>query len=232
MSERFFVSPPVSGDRAQLTGDEARHLAAVMRARVGDQIVLFDGSGAEFLAEVTALRKQVADLTIVERRAISRELARELTLAVALPKGERQKWLVEKATELGVTRLIPLITERGIAEPVPSALDRLRRSVIEACKQCGRNRLMEIALPVLVGELFATALAGTCVLADPNGQPLSAIQLESGVAVTAAVGPEGGFTDEELSAARHHGWQFVSLGRSILRVETAAIAMAAWGGTQ
>jgi len=170
MSERFFVSPAVSGDRAQLTGDEARHLAAVMRARVGDQIILFDGSGAEFLAEVTALHKQVADLTIVERRPISRELTRELTLAVALPRGERQKWLVEKATELGVTCLLPLITTRGVAEPVPSALDRLRRSVIEACKQCLRNRLMEIAPPVRAGELFDSAPAGICVLADPNGQ--------------------------------------------------------------
>jgi len=232
MSERFFVSPPVTGDRVQLTGDEARHLTAVMRARVGEQIVLFDGGGAEFVAEVTTIRKQAADLTIVERRAITRELTREVTLAVALPKGERQKWLVEKATELGVTRLVPLITTRGIAEPVAAALERLKRTVIEACKQCGRNRLMEIAPPVRAGEPFASAPAGICVLADPNGQPLTKIHLESGVAVTVAVGPEGGFTGEELSAARDAGWQFVSLGRSILRVETAAIAMAAWAATQ
>ena len=232
MSERFFVSPPVNGDRVQLSGDEARHLAAVMRARVGDQIILFDGSGVEFVAEVTAIRKQAADLAIVERRTITRELLREVTLAVALPKGERQKWLVEKATELGVTRLVPLITSRGVAEPVAAALERLKRTVIEACKQCGRNRLMEIAPPVRAGELLVFNPAAACVLADPNGKPLSAIHLENGVAVAAAIGPEGGFTEEELSAARNHGWQFVSLGHSILRVETAAVAMAAWAATQ
>ena len=230
MSERFFVSPPIAGDRVQLTGDEARHLAAVMRAQPGDKVTLFDGSGAEFLAEMVAVRKQAVDLTIVERRAISRELSREFTLAVALPKGERQKWLVEKATELGAARLVPLITERGVAEPTPSALDRLRRTVIEASKQCGRNRLMEIAPPVSAGELF-TAAQGNRFLADPAGQPLRAIHLETSATVTAAIGPEGGFTEEELQSADVAGWQHVSLGRTILRVETAAIAVAAWAAT-
>src|SRR5436190_713470 len=150
MSDRFFVSPPIAGDRAVLAGDEARHLAAVMRVQIGDEVVLFDGSGVEFTARVTATRKQAVELAIFERREISRELPFSLTLAVALPKGERQKWLVEKATELGVTRIVPLVTERGVAQPVESALERLRRSVIEASKQCGRNRLMEIAAPVTV----------------------------------------------------------------------------------
>src|SRR5258705_9842604 len=130
MSERFFVSPPIIADRALLTGDEARHLSAVMRAKVGDEVDLFDGSGAEFTARVVALAKHAVELAIVERRDLSRELSFALTLAVALPKGDRQKWLVEKTTELGVTRLVPLVTERGVAQPVTAALDRLRRSVI------------------------------------------------------------------------------------------------------
>src|SRR5262245_60455622 len=145
MSDRFFVDTPISGDRAMLIGDEARHLAAVMRAQVGDEVVLFDGSGAEFGARITGLKKNTVELVVLERREISRELPIPLTLAVALPKGDRQKWLVEKATELGVTRLVPLITERGVAQLVESALERLRRAVIEASKQCGRNKLMEIA---------------------------------------------------------------------------------------
>src|SRR5688572_7985367 len=102
MSERFFVDSPISADRAMLAGDEARHLAAVMRAQIGDEVVLFDGSGCEFTARVAAIRKQAVELAIIERREVSRELPVELTLAVALPKGDRQKWLVEKATELGV----------------------------------------------------------------------------------------------------------------------------------
>jgi 16S rRNA (uracil1498-N3)-methyltransferase len=157
MSDRFFVSPPIAGQRASLAGDEARHLTAVMRAKVGQEIVVFDGSGAEFTARIAATGKSTVDLEIVERQEISRELSVSVTLAVALPKGERQKWLVEKATELGVTRLVPLVTERGVAQPVEAALDRLRRSVIEASKQCGRNRLLEIDSPATAIDFFAAA---------------------------------------------------------------------------
>jgi 16S rRNA (uracil1498-N3)-methyltransferase len=229
MSERFFVAPPIVGDRTALTGDEARHLATVMRASVGDELTLFDGSGAEFTGRVTALGKQAVELAIVERREVARELARSLALAVALPKGERQKWLVEKATELGITQLVPLITQRGVAQPVASALDRLRRTVIEASKQCGRNRLMEIAPPAHASEYFAAApTAATRLFADPGGQPLDLKGVSDSSAVIAAIGPEGGFAPAELAAARAAGWQFVSLGSRILRIETAALAIAAW----
>jgi len=148
MSERFFVAPPIAGDFAELRGDEARHLAATMRARSGDEVVVFDGSGAEFRARVLSVGKSSVKLEIIERGEISRELPRPVTLAVALPKGERQKWLIEKATELGVSRIIPLVTEHGVAQPTEQAIERLRRGVIEASKQCGRNRLMDIGVPI------------------------------------------------------------------------------------
>jgi len=229
MSERFFVSPPIIADRALLTGDEARHLSAVMRAKVGDEVDLFDGSGAEFTARVVALAKHAVELAIVERRDLSRELSFALTLAVALPKGDRQKWLVEKATELGVTRLVPLVTERGVAQPVTAALDRLRRSVIEASKQCGRNRLMEVTPPAGATDFFAAAPPGaTRVIADPSGQPIASCKIPGGTSIVSAIGPEGGFSPAELTAARVGGWQTVSLGDRILRVETAAVALAAW----
>src|SRR6185436_15410174 len=173
MSERFFVEQPITGSTAELVEAEAQHLAKVMRAAVGDEVVLFDGSGAEFAAKVARLSKSVVLLEIVERREINREPRVELTLAVALPKGERQKWLVEKLTELGATRLIPLITERGVAQPVESALDRLRRGVIEASKQCGRNRLMEIAAPERVTDFFRnSSLVNYRLLAHPTGRPI------------------------------------------------------------
>jgi len=157
-----------------------------------------------------------------------------LTLAVALPKGDRQKWLVEKATELGVTRLIPLVTERGVAQPTEAALERLRRSVIEASKQCGRNRLMEIGAPCAASECFAQASAEAIhIVADPTGESLVAQSWSRRAGTTAtpmiaAVGPEGGFTPEEVAAAQVAGWRLVSLGSRVLRVETAAIALAAW----
>jgi 16S rRNA (uracil1498-N3)-methyltransferase len=245
MSERFFVETPIDGEQAILDGDEARHLTRVMRASVGDEVLLFDGSGAEFSARVAAIGRASVELAILERHSINRELPRELTLAVALPKGDRQKWLVEKATELGVARLVPLVTERGVAQPVESALARLRRAVIEASKQCGRNRLMEIATPAVAEAWFAaqgreqgSEVRGQDegvrgheplrLIANPSASPLSAV--DRGPAnVIAAVGPEGGFTPAELAAAVENGWQPVSLGKSILRVETAALAIAAWG---
>src|SRR4029079_19072788 len=147
MSERFFSPHPISAGGMMLDGPEAHHLLHVMRASVGDEVTLFDGSGAEFKATVVTLRRTDAELRIVERNEIDRELPFALVAGVALPKGDRQKWLVEKLTELGVTTLVPLITERSVAQPNESALERLARSVIEAAKQCGRNRLMAISQP-------------------------------------------------------------------------------------
>jgi 16S rRNA (uracil1498-N3)-methyltransferase len=228
MSERFFVASPIAGTRAELSGDEARHLVSVMRAKVGDEVTLFDGCGAEFVARIEAIRKQAVELSIVTRSKIDRELPFALTLAVALPKGDRQKWLVEKATELGVTRLVPLMTERGVAQPVEAAIERLRRTAIEAAKQSGRNRLLEIGPPVAVLDFFAaTSTADLRLVADPAGEQLATIELPASD-LAAAIGPEGGFTPGELAAAQSAGWRSISLGPRILRVETAAIALAAW----
>ncbi|MDX1944093.1 MAG: 16S rRNA (uracil(1498)-N(3))-methyltransferase [Pirellulaceae bacterium] len=231
MSERFFVAAPIAGDSAELVGDEARHLTAVMRAAVGDEVVLFDGSGGEFLARVTAISKRAVELAIALRREPARELPQPLTLAVALPKGDRQKWLIEKATELGVTCLVPLVTERGVALPVESALDRLRRSVVEACKQCGRNRLLEIASPANAADYFRQVPANAeRWIADPVGVAVPAAAVLR--PIFCAIGPEGGFTPAEVAAAFSAGWRAVSLGPRILRVETAAIALAAIAATK
>ncbi|HEY2413497.1 MAG TPA: RsmE family RNA methyltransferase [Pirellulaceae bacterium] len=229
MSDRFFVEQPIRGQTVDLAGDEARHLTAVMRAAVGDEVTLFDGGGAEFVARIGAIMKHSVHLDILERREVSRELPFIFSLAVALPKGDRQKWLLEKTTELGVTRLIPLITERGVAQPVESALDRLRRGVIEASKQCGRNRLMEIAEPRRAVDLFADqSIAGARLIAHFGGQALNSTQFRSNAGLIAAIGPEGGFTDGEVATANAADWRSISLGSRILRVETAAIAVAAW----
>src|SRR4051794_31403592 len=147
MSERFFSSNPITAERITLDGPEAHHLLHVMRATPGERVILFDGTGAEFIAIVEQLRRSEVELRIAERCTVDRELPFPLTVGVALPKGDRQKWLVEKLTELGVTTLVPLITERSVAQPSSGALDRLRRAVIEAAKQCGRNRLMALSTP-------------------------------------------------------------------------------------
>lgn len=230
MSQRFFVAAPIRGPSAELAGDEAHHLLHVLRAREGDAVTLFDGTGAEFAAQIRRLGRQRVVCEVTCRREVDRELPVPVTLGVALPKGERQRWLVEKAVELGVARLTPLVAERGVAQPTPPVLERLRRAVVEAAKQCGRNRLMEIASPCTVRDfLAAPPTDATRWLAHPEvaadaGPP--AATPAPGQAVFLAVGPEGGFSPDELQAAS--GWRRVSLGPRILRVETAAIALAAW----
>jgi 16S rRNA (uracil1498-N3)-methyltransferase len=235
MSERFFTSSPITTDRATLDGPEAHHLLHVMRAAVGDSVTLFDDSGAEFGAIVESVTRSEVKLRVAQRREIDRELPVQLVVGVALPKGDRQKWLVEKLTELGVTTLVPLITERGVAQPTAAALERLRRAAIEPAKQCGRNRLMKICEPCLWCNWISTPpIAGELrspeelrLIAHPNGQPLREFVARKPLPARLAVGPEGGFTDAEVSAAITAGWHAVDLGPRILRVETAAIALAA-----
>jgi len=239
MSDRFFVNSKITGDQAVLDGPEAHHLAHVMRAEVGDTVTLFDGQGSEFSARVKSIGKSQIQLDVLEQRDVDRELSVKVVLAVALPKGDRQRWLLEKATELGVAQLIPLETQRGVAQPSAGAIEKLRRAVIEACKQCGRNRLLEIAEPRAWGEFAAGApqdalrLLAHPVRCIPVQAPLRSVLagelqgLRSKV-VIAAVGPEGGFTDQEIAVGLSAGWTAVDLGPSILRVETAAIALAAW----
>ena len=235
MSERFFSSRPITTDRVTLESTEAHHLLHVMRASLGDVVMLFDDSGAEFVAVVESLGRSHVDLQITQRHEIDRELPFPLVVGVALPKGDRQKWLVEKLTELGVTTLVPLVTDRGVAQPTAAALDRLRRSVIEAAKQCGRNRLMRIDEPQLLNDWILPSTPASelhsreklRLVAHPGGKPLQQFIGVMPRAAQLAIGPEGGFTDTEVDAATRAGWQTVELGPRILRVETAAIALAA-----
>jgi 16S rRNA (uracil1498-N3)-methyltransferase len=242
MADRYFVETPITGAEARLVGAEAHHLAHVMRAKPGLAVRLFDGSGGEFEARVEKVSRSEVILNVAARVEADCELKRRLTLAVSLPKGERQRWLVEKATELGVAQLVPLITARSVAQPVAGALARLRRAVIEASKQCGRNRLMEIGDALQWSDFVKRVSTGAARwIAHRSGSdrvhvagdaqfPAPPRHTPAGAAeeIVIAVGPEGGFTQEEVAAAIEAGWRQLDLGSRILRVETAAIAGAAW----
>ena len=229
MSERFFIHTAPRHGRAVLDGDEARHLARVLRGRIGDNVRVFDGSGCEWPARIALIGRDEVIVEVGSPMVAAPERRLALTLAVALPKGERQKWLVEKLTELGTDRLVPLVAGRGVAEAGPAALGRLRRGVIEACKQCGRNTLMAVAEPATIVEVCAASAASgyRAVLCDPDGHPLDAGSLREAGAVLGLVGPEGGFTADEIAAAATAGAVRASLGPHVLRVETAAVALAA-----
>jgi len=242
MAERFFIAAPPRDGRALLGADEARHLARVLRAKVGDAVVVFDGRGGQWPARVARIDRDSVAVDLIDDLTNAGAAADHsagihagpaLTLAVALPKGERQKWMVEKLTELGVDRLVPLVTARGVAEATAAATSRLERVVIEACKQCGRNTLLEIGAAATI-ESLAAALppAASRLIAHPGGPPLDAAAVIAAGAdvprdLVAAVGPEGGFTPDEVAAAERHGFRPVSLGPHVLRIETAAIALAA-----
>jgi len=228
MSQRFYVDAAVVDSVVEMQGQEFQHLTKVMRAAPGDACILFDGSGAEFTAIVKTVERRKATLQVVSKQEVSRESPVVLTLAVALPKGDRQKVLVEKAVELGVARLIPLQTERSVAK-AGTAVERLRRGVIEASKQCGRNRLMQISDPQTFQQMLQkTATTPTKLLAHPQGDGLiEAIGSLPLKGVIAAVGPEGGFSNEEAAEASEAGWKLIGLGPRILRIETAAMLLAA-----
>jgi 16S rRNA (uracil1498-N3)-methyltransferase len=230
MSARFYSATPILTERATLDGAEAHHVSHVMRATVGESVTLFDGGGTEFEAVIESLGRSSVDLRIVERREVDRELPFALMVGVALPKGDRQKWLVEKLTELGVTTLVPLVTERGVAQPTAGAIARLDRSVIEASKQCGRNRLMRIAAPLVWEEWISRSEVpadSRRLIAHPGGSPLATLDFALPQPTQLAIGPEGGFTEAEAAAAQAAGWRTVSLGPRTLRVETAAVALVA-----
>jgi 16S rRNA (uracil1498-N3)-methyltransferase len=227
MSERFLLESLPRDGLATLTGDEARHLARVLRAKVGDEIRVFDGGGREWPARVATIDRDAVTLTVGASLPAQPGPARPLTIAVALPKGDRQKWLVEKLTELGAQRLTPLVTARGVVEATASAQARLARGVIEACKQCGRNTLMQISAPATLEALADRHPDARRLIAHPDGRPLDDVLRTTAGEIVAAVGPEGGFTPDEIAAAERLGYRQVSLGPHILRIETAAIAIAA-----
>ncbi|QDU54171.1 Ribosomal RNA small subunit methyltransferase E [Aeoliella mucimassa] len=227
MADRFFCPELCDTQEPSLTGAEAHHLLHVMRGKVGDEVLLFDGQGHQSTATIAKCGRSEVLLTVGPVEQVSREPRIAITLGVALPKGDRQKWMVEKLTEIGVATLVPLTTEHSVADLRGKSLEKLERAVVEACKQCGRNQLMQITPPRPFGEFIASVDSGTKCIAHPVGRSLSQFGLSAATEFAAAIGPEGGFSDSEVALANEHGWQSMCLGASILRIETAAIAVAA-----
>jgi 16S rRNA (uracil1498-N3)-methyltransferase len=226
MAERFYLNQPLRPGPVELEGAEAHHLATVCRLRPGDAVRLFNGDGNEYAAVVreTARRRVALEVRGVE--APARELPFPLVVAAPLPRGDRAVFLVEKLTELGVTAFVPLATSRSVVHPRDAKLDRLRQHVIEASKQCGRNVLLEVRpltdWRALVG---AADVFGLTLLAHPGGTG-ALYEVGDAGGATVAIGPEGGFTAEEVVLGQEAGWRLIDLGPRILRVETAAVVVA------
>lgn len=229
MPRRFFSSVDVSSDRLELSGREAHHLQRVLRMGPGETVWLFDGQGHEVLAEIVTTERDCVRLQVRERRQVQSADVSLVTIATGVPKGDRFRWLIEKATELGVQRLVPLITQRSIVDPGQGKLDKLRQTIVEACKQCGRTNLMELTEPMAWKDCLRDEVPGRQVwIAHPAGEGISSFRLDSQQPSLFLIGPEGGFTDQEVSEATEAGARRLSLGARILRIETAALAIAAW----
>jgi 16S rRNA (uracil1498-N3)-methyltransferase len=222
VSDRFFFDGPLGTGDVTLEGPEARHLAAVRRFAAGDAVTLFNGDGHEYPARVADVGKRRVTVRVTAVLRPDRELGFPLHVASALPKGDRGDFLIEKLTELGVTDFTPLLTDRGVVKADESKADKLRRAVIEASKQCGRNVLMRVHGPARWAD-WCPRQTGPRLIAHPGGARRG---FAPGSGVTVAVGPEGGFTEQEVELALANGWERLSLGPRILRVETAAVAAA------
>ena len=227
---RLYVATPLAaGVQVELDAAQANYLGNVMRLKEGDQLLLFDGMSGEWLAEVVEAGRKRMRL-IVGEPTKAQEAVPDLWLAFAPLKKGRVDWLVEKAVELGVARLQPVVTHRTIVDKLN--LDRMRAHIIEAAEQCGRTALADIDEPVrLEAFLKARDPERAIYFADESGGPPATTSITFGPAII-LVGPEGGFTPEEASMIRAAPNSFaISLGPRILRAETAALAaIAAWMG--
>ena len=219
---RLFVREPLGEDAiVELDASQANYLGNVMRLGVGAELLAFDGVSGEWLARIAEATKKRMTLAIA-RKTREAETVPDVWLAFAPVKRAQTDWLVEKATELGAARLIPVMTQRTVAERVK--LERLESIAIEAAEQCGRTRVPEIVEPVQLRRFLEDIdPARHLYFADEGGgDPLASNVREGPAAIL--IGPEGGFTDEERALVRGSGASAVSLGPRILRAETAALA--------
>jgi 16S rRNA (uracil1498-N3)-methyltransferase len=234
---RFLVADFVApGDLIQLEPAETKH-ARVRRLRSGEVVALFDGAGRSWLARVEKVGRAETSVRVTEAlepRAAESPL--DLTLAAAVLKTDRFDWLVEKATELGVTRIRPVLTRYSLARPSAGRRQRWRQIALAAAKQCGRSMLPEVEPPAEWEEVVAAAGCRLLLNEDPGETSFAALAERSPRPdeVTLIVGPEGGFADAEIETARAAGCLTVGLGARVLRAETAAIAAVAlcqhlWG---
>ena len=242
MVSRFFVENNLKSGTLNCDGSEFHHMIRVTRHSVGDEVRLFDGTGREADAQITFISRHSATLKVDKIETIPEVETSQLVLAIAMPKSSRSGWLVEKAVELGVSYIQPIGTSRGVVNPRETRIENLRQSIVSACKQSGRSRLMEIKPPMTWSDFLNNRIPNNVVaIAHPGGMPFNGSLIadlttqadrlsaknNGSKDIIVGIGPEGGFTVEEVTQAVTRGARLVSLGQRILRVETAALTVAA-----
>lgn len=236
MTPRLHVPGVVlrAGQSIELPPDAARHVQ-VLRLQPGDALTLFDGQGGEWSAQVRTMGKREVRAELLAHHAVERELPIAVTLALAMPAGDRMDFVVEKATELGAAAIVPLVAERSVLRLAGERADKRRAHwqaiAVAACEQCGRNRVPQVATPLPLPawlEALSAPAAGHArwLLGWRDAQAWPAVQA-SGASSHGALllsGPEGGFSDAEEALARARGFAAVTLGLRVLRADTAPLA--------
>lgn len=234
----FCPTPLAAGAEVELPASGAQHVTKVLRLREGAELTLFDGTGGEWSAQITTLRKDRVTVRPDSHTTIERESPLAITLLQGLARGEKMDWIIQKATELGVARLVPIATLRSVVQlehdRVEKKLAHWRSVAISACEQSGRNRVPEIATPVPLDAACAIAasrgIGMHCFALAPGDAPsfqqaLSALpDAPESLRLTILVGPEGGLSEAELERAAGCGFRAVSLGPRVMRTETAGAA--------
>jgi 16S rRNA (uracil1498-N3)-methyltransferase len=224
----YLPAEQLASDQIIITGDQARHLALVLRSRPGDSLIVLDGLGMKYKCRVTAVHKKEVRAEIIDKSPYSVESPISITLTQGIPKGDKMDLIVQKSTELGVSRIIPLITERSQIRHTGKAA-RWRKIAASASQQSGRDKVPEIEEPATLEDyLKDVKLSATCIILSEEYKTRNLKQVLTSThdanRISLLVGPEGGFSKEEVSAAVDKDFAEVSLGPRILRTETASIA--------
>ena len=227
---RSFVDPPLAiGQRFSLPEMTTHHLVRVLRLDVGDSCVLFNGDGHDYSARLLSAQKRGAEVEIGERFEVRNESPLRITLVQGIARGEKMDLILQKATELGVAVIAPVITDRTEVkldgERSDKKMHHWRGVLAAACEQCGRARLPEIVEPQSLAKFAAGDDSTYRLVLDPEAaQSLVDLRLDADASISLAIGPEGGFSDRDLAMLRAGGYRGVRLGPRILRTETAGMA--------
>ena len=229
---RVYIPPErITGEQIALQSREARYILAVLRLGPGDEVTVFDGAGNEYRTELTEDDERGMYLAIQEGARPERESPLQITLGQALLKGERMKFVIQKATELGVNRIIPLVTSRTIplveGERESLRRERWQRIAQEAAKQSGRAMVPEIEAVHELADFLAQSAGARIMLWEGEPAPLREVvkRIDAQAGMTLLIGPEGGFSEQEVTVAQAHGFLVAGLGQRVLRAETATLSV-------
>jgi len=231
MPRIYIPADRITGDEVFLEARETRHIVKALRLGPGDEVTVFNGEGDEYVAQLSEDEQKGVTLLIKEAFRPEREAPFEITLGQGLLKGEKMKFVIQKATELGPATIVPLVSARSIPtveeERESLRLQRWQRIAQEAARQCGRAVVPQVERFMTLEEVLSESVGGGLVLWEAEPTPLREVlpQIDASLGLTILIGPEGGFSEDEVSVAQGRGYLVAGLGRRILRAETAALSV-------